>query len=188
MDKLMQKKSILISIGLVVIAAVWLNLFFFSNISKTKAARTEQIRLSQDINANRSQISNVGDIMGRVDLARNELNHKLDNICSVDSIPDFIAKLKASKSTYGLRDLTIKPKVPDLLENMQIPIGDKTFDLVEFEIRGVGRYLNIGQFLEQLHSEPYFNEASAISISYNKSLNPNVLFSLKISTYIRMQG
>lgn len=188
MDKLLQKKSLLVSIGLVLIVVVWLNLFFFSNISTMKTAAVEHDRLNREIISYRNNIGTVGAVIDRVDLVRNELTQKLESICAVDSIPDFIEKLKISLSTSEFRNLTITPKLTDLLENMRIPIGDKTFDLVEFEIRGVGRYLKIGQYLEQLKSEPFFNNATELSISYNKSLNPEVLFSIKISTYIRMQS
>jgi len=188
MDKLMQRKSILIAVSLVVLSIVWFNFFYLSNAAKIQAAKTNSAHLNQEINSYRSLISNVGDVNDRVNLVRSELNQNLDEICSVDSIPDFIDKLRSSMEMYDFNNLTIKPKVSDLLENMQIPIGDKTFDLVEFEIKGIGRFISIGKYLEYLNSETYFNKTLALNISYNKSLNPKVLFSVKISTYIRMQG
>ena len=189
MENLLKKKSILTFIGIILILAIWVNLIYLPGTHKIKSEESKRAALEQEVSSYKSLIADVSQIIQRVDQSQTNVQSKLDQIFAADSIPDYIRRLTALMDTYNIRKVKITPELPDLLDNRQtITIGNNILTVVDFKFSGQGRFLRLGQFLEQLQTQSDFAGVSLMNIHYNKSINPNVIFELIVSAYLKRQG
>lgn len=189
MENLLKKKSILTFLGIFLILVIWVNLVYLPGMHKIKSVQSERAALEQEVVSYKSLIADVSQIIQRVDQSQTDVQGKLDQIFAADSIPDYIRRLTALMDNYNIRRVKITPELPDLLDNRQtITIGNNILTVVDFKFNGQGRFLRLGQFLEQLHTQPDFAGVSLMNIHYNKSINPDVVFELKVSAYLKSKS
>jgi len=185
MTDLMQKKSIIIFAVPIILFIVWLNSLYLPTNSKIQMANNNLSGLQQELIQSQTTIGQISVLIDRVNGIENQLAECLSEICAVDSISEFIQMIDNDLNSYGIIDRSVTPHLQDLLESKSSDLGSRKLNRVEFTLKGQGRYLQIGKFIEELHKKSFFAGAGNLEIEYSSSINPRVLFDMKFSTYLK---
>ena len=189
MNNLINNKSLLVIIGIIVILIAWINLSYLPGLRSVNNSRSECESLGREIVSHKTLTASVGQIMQRVNQAEAVMFSKVNDISHTDSVPAFIGQLSELMKAYDITRVKISPELPDLLEdNPTVVIGDYILTEVEFNFNGQGRYIQLGKFLEALRQQPYFAGVSSLQLHYNRSTNPDIVFEIQVSAYLKRQS
>ena len=185
MEKLISNRSYAIMALAVILVLIWYNFVYQRTANAINSGNSEIHSLQTEIAQNRELIASAGSLAGKLRDLESEMHACLDGICSVDSIPQFIQMMEQRLKKYNISRATVVPVLPDLLENENISMGHGSLNRVEFDLGGVGNYLDIGRLLEELEGEIFYADCNVIDISYKANLNPRVLFVFRFSVYLK---
>ncbi|MBD3218353.1 MAG: hypothetical protein GF310_08755 [candidate division Zixibacteria bacterium] len=187
MKELIQKRSYVV-IALAGILIIAWYVFVYGPGASSIARNKEDIHsLKMEIANSNQMIASAGILAQKVRGLEDEMNSCLDGICSVDSISHFIQMMEGMLRNHGIHRINVVPVLPDLLRDEDISLGEGRLSRVEFDISGVGRYLDIGKVIEQIEDEVFYAGCTMLDVSYKASLNPKVLFDFRLGVYLKGQ-
>ncbi len=173
-------------LGLILILFIaWLNLVYLPAGSSRKANLADISSTRNEIMTSQRMIAEAGQIRSRLNKVEAAMQKHLDYLCPTDSLAHFIERIEADMKSYDMIGVSVVPRVPDILSNENITLGEGRLNRVEFDLSAQGRFLQIGKFIEVLQKESFYAGGNRIEIGYSASINPRVRFSMTFTAFLK---
>lgn len=184
MTSLKKYRTVLVLGASIAAFFLWVSLFYQPTYKEIELSRSQIVQLDRDVDNARQYLTATAQSM-EGDSWMRQRQSLLSNLTRIDSLENFVDRLTADFSSFGITQAEFAPDLHELLKQSHLPLGNVVLTSGRFEARCEGRFLSFGKAVEHLEKQPYFADLHSLTISYNEATNPNVLCAMNFSVYLR---
>ena len=176
-----QQRYIAYSAGLVVLIMVWYLGFYDDQKGKIAQMRAETIKINNDIKRAASSSGRIKVLQDDIEVIKKDVEKMKEKIPSKDRLLYVTKTIERIAKQYGLKLLKISPE-----KNILFSEEDPGSSIIKIPINiwVVGRYFNLGKFIESFDNFPFLLKAGSITISGDDDNYPELDIFFEVNAYL----
>ncbi len=188
MGQFATNRSLLVFTATVLALIAWLLLVLLPGNREVQSYADRSAQLETELQQLHTLFLTAGQSAELSETAQLQTSRTLAQLMSDDSLEQFIDLLSTKLAARGLRQVTIRPVVEEVLAHRKVVVGDQQLTRVLLQVALVGRFLDIGKAVEYLEHQSYFSEFRSINLGYDDELNPAIACQFDVTVYLRSKG
>jgi Tfp pilus assembly protein PilO len=179
---ILQRKILFGGIAVLIVLAILSVVFLYQpKIQARGKIQAEVNDLKKQIADLKEQVKGIGAVRRQIEQLESQNSELMSHVAPRDQLLTILRELAKIGERYNITFLEITP--PGLDTMLQIETQDKPIRPVPFQIVLQGRYIDIGNYVENLVQFPYFVKIPEFEITGKEEIRPAVEARLLVNLY-----